>query len=184
MTRCRGQRLDQAREYFERLLSCANELSELSVSVAVQRLKHAVQRRMRDGRWSACSSPACFVSQQVRHAPQLLRDGGVADDGAGDEVVPATAVTAVEGAADEDFGDAAAHLPMKSVWNVLAMSMLTRSEMGIMEENKITNRNRVSTHVPPPPLSAVMTPLSSMLITNSSFALALISSSHAPVHRC
>jgi hypothetical protein len=72
---------------------------------------------------------------------------------------------------------------MKRVWKVLDISMLTRSEMGMMEENKITNRNRVSTHVPPPPLRAVMMPLSSMLMMNSSLALAFISSSHAPATR-
>jgi hypothetical protein len=73
------------------------------------------------------------------------------------------------------------HLPINNVWNVFDISMLTRSEIGIMEENKITNRKRVSIHKPPPPFKAVITPLRTMLMMNSSLALAFISSSHAPV---
>jgi hypothetical protein len=63
------------------------------------------------------------------------------------------------------------------------MSKLTRSEIGMIDENKITNRNRVSTHVPPPPFSAVITPLRTKLMMNSNLALALISSSQAPANQ-
>ena len=69
------------------------------------------------------------------------------------------------------------------MWNVFAMSILTRREIGMIDENKITNRNRVSTHVPPPPLSTVITALSDMLITHKSLALALISYSQAPANK-